>query len=377
MVRAERYLAKARALRSEILESRDAFEAARSLTPDIAESLIDAEMFRLLVPEDAGGLELDPLGAHRIYEELARADASVAWVTWNNGLPAVLSRNLTATVRKEIFGNPRAVLGNSTRPSGTAVGEGDGFRVSGRWSLVSGCQLADWIPVMARIESTGERVPPRMFFLPKGDYEILDTWKSGGLRGSGSHDVVAENVFVPSERSCSPGAEPTLEGPLHRFPFAPVLAPGCASMCLGIAQSALEAVLEIISGKPETDSGPPLEERALVHAAVAEAEGQIEAARLFLHDSVREVWEACLVGHSTLPQRARLWRAVVHAAVSSKQVIGNLFEVGGTSSLYTRGRLERCHRDIWTISQHVILNPLWRVQAGRVRIGLDPSNPMF
>lgn len=371
------YVERARQLRGLILESRDATESARRLTPALCDALVDADLLRLLVPRDAGGLEVEPLVAYRVYEELARADASVAWVSWNNGLPAILSRALAASARREIFGDPRGVYANSTRPSGIATPDGSRFRIKGQWSLVSGCELATWIPVMARIEGGEEGDQVRMFFLPRGDYQILDTWYSGGLRGSGSHDIVVEDAVVPGERSCSPLAKSQIDGPLHRFPFAPLLAPGCASICLGIASSALEAVFEIVEGNPVTDSGPPLHERAVLHSVLAESEGEIEAARLFLHEVVGEIWNACQQGESSLEQRAALWRAVLHTATACKRVVGSLYEAGGASSLYTRSLLERCHRDIWTLSQHVILNPLWRGQAGRVRLGLPPTNPLF
>lgn len=360
-----KHLEHARQLRSLVLESRDEIESARQLTATVVDALTAAGLFRLLLPKDAGGMEVEPLAAYQVYEELARADASVAWVAWNNALAAVLSRGLSPNVRKDIFSDVQAAFANSTRPSGTAVVDGEGFRVSGRWSLVSGCQIASWIPLMARLDDN----EMRMFFLPCGEYEILDTWYSGGLRGSGSHDIVVDDVYVPGERSCSPLAPAKLEGPLHRFPFAPLLAPGCASISLGIATSAFEAALEIVSNNAQAD--------ARVHATLAEAEAQIEAARLFLHAAVEDVWAACHTGEPDLAERARLWRAVLHAATTSKTVVGVLFEAAGTSAVYARNRLERCHRDIWTMSQHLLLNPLWHSEAGRMRLGLEPTNPMF
>jgi alkylation response protein AidB-like acyl-CoA dehydrogenase len=375
---------RARALRSLILDARDPTEDNRRLAPDVVEAMVDAGLFQLLVPADVGGPEVEPIAAYLAYEELARADASTAWVAWNNSLPAVLARGLARDTRQEIFGDPRVIYANSTRPSGRAVATDGGVRLTGRWSLVSGCELAGWIPLMAPVLDgdtprtlDGGRPDMRMFFLPKGDYEILDTWYTGGLRGSGSHDVVADDVFVPERRSCSPLGKASLEGPLFRFPFAPLLAPGCASICLGVAASALETLVELAVDRPQVDPGPPMRERPSVHVAIANAQTQIEAARFFLHDAVATVWEECRDGVPATATRARLWRAVSHAASASKAVIGSMFETGGTTSLYTDSLLERCHRDIWTISQHMILSPMWNEQAGRVSLGLEPTQPLF
>ncbi len=375
---------RARALRPLILEAREAMEADRRLAPRVVAAMTKARLFQLLVPADVGGPEVEPIAAYRAYEELGRADASVAWVAWNNSLPAVLSRGLERDTRLEIFGDAGAIYANSTRPSGRAVADDGGLRLTGRWSLVSGCELASWIPLMAPVFEgdaprllDGGRPDLRMFFVPKGDYEILDTWYTGGLRGSGSHDVVVDDVWIPERRSCSPLAKPQLDGPLFRFPFAPLLAPGCASICLGVASSALETLVELAADRPQVDPGPPMRERPAVQVAIADAQSQIESARLFLHDAVAGAWAECCEGVSTAAVRERLWRAVLHTASASKAVVGSMFETGGTASLYTDSLLERCHRDIWTMSQHIILSAAWAEQAGRVRLGLEPSQPLF
>jgi alkylation response protein AidB-like acyl-CoA dehydrogenase len=128
--------------------------------------------------------------------------------------------------------------------------------VSGRWSLVSGCELADWIPVMCLITEDAKPrllapgVPEmRMAYLPKGSYQILDTWYVGGLRGTGSHDVVVDEVFVPAERTFSFTDAHQLDQPLSRMPFFAMLSAGCAAICLGIAQAATDTLLELGSSK--------------------------------------------------------------------------------------------------------------------------------
>lgn len=151
-------LSAARALRSSIKSVRHEIEAARRLPASIVDKLIETGLCRLTVPESLGGREAEPLVGLDVYEELASADASVAWIAWNNALPAFLSRYLSNAVRTELFADTHRLFANSTRPSGRAVIRPGGFRVSGRWSLVSGCALADWIPLMCIVTSTeGEK----------------------------------------------------------------------------------------------------------------------------------------------------------------------------------------------------------------------------
>ena len=118
-------------------------EGARCLPPRVTECLIATGLCRLTVPASLGGYEADPLVGLRVYEELAVAEASVAWIAWNNQLNCLTSRHLADEPRAALFGNPRVLFANSTRPSGRGIAVEGGFRVTGRWSLVSGCQLAE------------------------------------------------------------------------------------------------------------------------------------------------------------------------------------------------------------------------------------------
>jgi acyl-CoA dehydrogenase-like protein len=140
-------LPAARALRRTIRATRQQSEEGHRLAPQVVEGLIAGGLFRLSVPASLGGPETELGIALQIYEELAWADASVAWIVWNNQFVGLASRYSSEAVRIEIFSDQRAIFANSTRPSGRAVMADGGFKVSGRWSLVSGCELADWIPV--------------------------------------------------------------------------------------------------------------------------------------------------------------------------------------------------------------------------------------
>jgi Acyl-CoA dehydrogenase, N-terminal domain len=180
-------LRAARALRTTIRATRQETEESRRLAPQVVEGLIAAGLCRLAVPASLGGHEAEPGVALQIYEVLAGADASVAWIAWNNQLVGLASRYSSDAVRTEVFSDARRLFANSTRPSGRAVVVEGGFRVSGRWALVSGCELADWIPVMCVVtEGTEPRMLPagepemRMAYLPQGSYRILDTWHVGG-----------------------------------------------------------------------------------------------------------------------------------------------------------------------------------------------------
>ena len=72
-------LETARALRPRILAERERIEVERRLPEEITREMVRAGFFRIFLPAAYGGLDLAPVEATEIYEELARADASVAW----------------------------------------------------------------------------------------------------------------------------------------------------------------------------------------------------------------------------------------------------------------------------------------------------------
>ena len=378
-------LRAAQALRTTIRATRQESEEARRLAPQVVEGLIDAGLCRLALPVSLGGHEAEPEVTLRVFEELARADASVAWIVWINQFVGLASRYSSDAVRTELFSDARRLFASSTRPSGKAVVVEGGFRVSGRWSLVSGCELADWIPVMCVvIEGTRPRMLPagdpetRMAYLPKGSYRILDTWHAGGLRGTGSHDIVVDEMFVPAERTFSFIDTAQYDRPLTRMPFFATVCAGCAALCLGIAQAATDTLLELAASKVQVDPFPATRDRPWVQVLVASSAADLASARLLLHGALGDLWAACTQGTPvTDVQRAGVWESGHHAARVSKAVVRSMYEAAGASALYIDCPIERAHRDIHVVMQHVIFAPLWLEAAGQVRLGLTPQNPIF
>jgi indole-3-acetate monooxygenase len=378
-------LRAARALRTKIRTTRQQTEEARCLAPQVVEGLIAAGLCRLAVPASLGGPETEPEVCLQIYEELASADASVAWIVWINQFVCLASRYSPEAVRREIFSDHRHLFAGSTRPSGRAVVVEGGFDVSGRWSLVSGCELADWIPVTCvAIEGNEPRRLPngepetRMAYLAKGFYRILDTWHAGGLRGTGSHDIVVDEVLVPAERTFSLTDPAQYDRPLSRMPFLATVCAGCAALCLGIAQSARDTLLKLASTKVQVDPFPATRDRPWVQTLVASSGAKLASARLLLYSALRDVWAACIQRRPvTDAQRAHLWESGHHAAHVSRAIVRSMYEAAGASALYVDCPLERAHRDIHAVMQHVVFAPLWLEAAGKVRLGLPPQNPVF
>jgi len=373
----------ARELSGLIRDLRNDTESQRRVAEPIVKQLKQLGLARMTLPASLAGRECSTVEALEVYEALAGAEASVGWVAWNNSLPCLFSRYLSAAARTEIFSNPNELHANSTRPSGTAVADGNGYRVSGRWALVSGCELAEWLALMCVVRAQNEAAKPgppetRLMFVRKGSFEILDTWHVGGLRGTGSHDVVVKDVFVPARHSLSPADPSSLDHPIARVPILATLSAGFAAQTIGVAQLALDTVLHLAKTKITPDPVPDLRDRAASQSGFAELSSALNATRAHLHRSVGNVWDkAVATAPITLQDITEVYSAALVADQLSIRTVDTMYAIGGTTSIYMNCPLERAHRDIHTMARHVIAQPTWLEDAGRVKFGLTPTNQLY
>lgn len=362
---------------------RDETEARRCLAPVVVDALRRSGLARMAVVESLGGLETPTLEGLEVYELLAGVEASASWIVWNNSLPCLFGRFLLPAVREEIFGDSSFLYANSTRPSGRATQESEGLRVNGSWTLVSGCELAEWFALMciAGPTSCDANGPPemRLVFLRRNETRIVDTWHAGGMRGTGSHDVIVEDLVVPESRAIAPfGDELTLERPIARVPIVCTLAAGFAAQALGVARVSLSAVEDLARTKVTPGPAPDLRDRPVAQSGCAKAAVAIRAARAQLFESVRNIWsKAELNDPIDAHDVSRLWSASLFADQVSERVVNSMYAIGGTASVYTSCKLERAHRDLHVMMRHVVAQPMWLEDAGRVAFGLAPINPQY
>jgi alkylation response protein AidB-like acyl-CoA dehydrogenase len=288
-----------------------------------------------------------------------------------------------ATVRTIYGENPDVLIAASfNERNSRAEPAAGGYRVNGRWPFVSGCTHADWLHLGCTLTVNGEpqldaagRPRVRRVLLHRDQVEILDTWHVGGLRGTGSHDVVVRDVVVSEEYSVPVPAPPTRPGTLWSFPPTSQLGLNFVSVGLGLARTAIETVKDLAGAKRPHRATGLLRERVPVQVDIARAEVLLESARGYLHGRVAAIWEATERGEAvSLEQRALLRAAVVNAAESAARVVDLMYTAGGATSVYETCPLERCFRDVHTLTQQIMLSPQHWESAGRVLLGLEPGS---
>ena len=366
-----------------ICELRHTTEQDRRIAAPIVQALRESDLCRMLLDTGAPPL-YTPEEWLSILETLAGVEASVSWLIWNNTLPCFWARFLDAAGRERIFGDVRRLFAGSTRPTGQAVTTGSGFRLSGRWSLVSGCELADYVHLMSLVHEDGRprMLAPgqpdlRVLFVPKGSYDILDTWHVGGLRGSGSHDVVVDDVFVPVGDSLAPTPPVASNSPLAQLPIIPMMVAGIGAQFLGMARAAITVTIEILRNKVSVDPGASIRERPSVLADIASYSAAVAASGSHLHASMAAMWDKVRHQLPTAEDRAALYRPGLYAATVARAGVVAMHAAAGTPALYIDCPLERTIRDLQTMERHIAAQPLWLEDAGRVLVGHEPINPLF
>ena len=359
-------------------------ESSRRLAPAVVKRLVDLKLFKMGLPKSLGGWEDNPVETLKVYELLASAEASVAWVVWNNHLACTFGRYLDEASMDEIYNDRRHVYANSARPEGVAEKVAGGYRVSGEWSLVSGCELADWFVLRCLV--TSENSPKtlglgadlKLFFIPKKDVEVVDTWSVGGLNGTGSHDVVVKNAFVKKQYAVDFDSTVAIDNAYSRLPIGCMNAAGCAAMALGVLKAAMDDLTQMCLDRITSGKSPDLRDRPTVQAAIAKSRTLLASKRAQLHSSVSILWDESRNHNAfTDEQLADVWAGSCEAAREARAMVSEIYAVAGTASLYKKYKIERTHRDIHAILQHGIIQPHWMNQAGMAYAGLKPTGAMF
>ena len=351
----------------------DEIEARGALPDELLASLRESGLMRAGASADVGAPALPPAITLGCAEEIARGDASAGWCVSIAATSSLLAGYLPDGPRRELFGDPALIAAGVWAPRGNARRVDGGLVVSGRWAFCSGIThsavlFAGCIP--AEPPADGARPAPIVVALPKDRLEVLDTWHTLGLRGTGSHDAVADELLVPSDRAFSLLDGPALDQPLYRFPIFGFFALSIAAAALGNARGAIDDFLELAVEKVGLGSSRTLAERSATHAALAEAESALRGARAQFYAAIDAAWAASQSSEPvSLELRNGLRLAATDATRTSADVVRTLFDLGGGTVIYDGAPLQRRFRDAFTATAHFQVNAASRELQGRLLLG--------
>jgi alkylation response protein AidB-like acyl-CoA dehydrogenase len=259
-------LAAAQRLEPLVTTLRSRLDRERRLPDELVQTIGDAGLFGMWLPRALGGPERPPLVFMESIEELSRQDGSVGWCTTIAAGHGRFAGALPSHAASDIFCCGRTVLAGTLNPAGEATAVRGGYRVTGRWRYGSVIDHAQWVygncvthDEHGCYRSHGDAPALRLCLFPRAAADVIDTWHVSGLRGTGSHDFAVTDLFVPEDNTVPPRdftpVPTTQPGPIYAVPVSPIFSSILAVILLGIARSAIEALVALAASK--TPMGSP------------------------------------------------------------------------------------------------------------------------
>ncbi len=362
-------------------------EKIRRMPDESIADIVAAGLPRICQPKRFGGAELPWDALVEVSMELAKGCGSQAWVSNVFGEHSCHLAHFPDEAQHDVWdGDPEALISTSYAPSGAAERVDGGWQLSGRWGFSSGVDHSSWTMVGVLLpddDATKAQDHGHHFMLlPAKDRTILDTWETLGLAGTGSNDVVVDDVFVPDHRILdsrltaqgkSPGAVHNA-APVYKMPHLGFAQPALAGVTVGMAMSAVadfEAML-----KTRKVRGKALADLTNLQLRLAEASAEVEAARLLTMTTATD--NMALLNSGKILDLADLGRSRRNAAFAvklAKAATQRMFEATGGHGIYISESIQRAFRDVQAAASHIALG--WDLSGmiyGRQALGLDMSD---
>jgi len=387
-------VARAAALKPVLRARQRETERNRRVSDETVADLKAAELYKVQQPARYGGFEFDIGTFVRCATEIGAGCGSTAWVyataaqhQWQIGMFDVAAQD-------EVWGDdPTHISASSYSPGGTAVEIDGGYRITGKWLYCSGVLNANWMILGARIakDTTSDPYTQGYILVPKADFSVDDNWDVMGLIGTGSNDVIVDDLFIPTHRmltleqalSGNPPGAAVNKNDLWKVPFFAAISICLCAPAMGMALGVLETYIEQV-GVRKTRGAALSQPQSMadfptIQVRVAEAAAAIDAARNLVARDCAEIMRVMAEGRPlTTEERARNKGNLSYAVKLSRQATDLLFESVGGAGLSNENVTQRFWRDLHSASKHISLNwDMCSTLYGRVSLGLPSGTAQF
>jgi 3-hydroxy-9,10-secoandrosta-1,3,5(10)-triene-9,17-dione monooxygenase len=356
-----------------IRERADEAERLRVVPEASIKELEEVGFFRLLQPKRFDGFESDPIEFYTAVRDIAGACGSTGWVSSVVGVHPWQVALFSDEAQQAVWGTDTTTrLSSSYAPTGKAKLTDGGYILSGKWSFSSGCDHCAWVLLGGLVfNDDGNVVDFKTFLVPRENYTINDVWNMVGLSGTGSNDIVVEDVFVPDAFTLSMGDTGRCFGPgqeqnpsdLYKLPFHSIFTGTITTPIIGMA---LGAYAEHVDMQQKRVRAAYLGEKASLDpfaaVRIARASSDIDAAWALLVNNIRDEQAHVARGEKIpLGLRLKVRRDQVLGTQRAIDAIDSLFEASGGRALAQGTYLQRAWRD---------------AHAGRVHAANDPERAL-
>jgi len=365
-----------------LAERADEAERLRRLPAATVIEFKQTDLIRLLLPARFGGIQASFPELLEPIRLMAHGCASSAWTLGFYALHNWMLSLFDPRLQEEVFASGPVLAPAPLAPAGRGRPADDGVRLTGRWSWATGAMDADWVIVGALIERR-DGVIPALVVVPADEVEVADVWHTAGMRGTGSHDLIATDVFVPEHRivkvadiygGTAPGAE--FHGAAtYRWPLVPALALTAAMPVLGAAEQVTELFAERLGGRVLAYSGVAQKDQPAAQIRLGDAEVRLRALRALITETAEGIEHIVAAGERVRRStRANARLAAAYTVHECRSLIADLMEASGASAHFLTNPLQRAKRDVDIASGHVVFDyDVGRELAGALAIGAKIS----
>ena len=324
-------------------------EELRQIPKSTVDDLVGSGLTRALQPQAFGGSALGVRTHVQLTSRLARGCVSTAWCQFVWSAHNAMLAYYPEATQEEVWEDPETLTAASLAPTGKATAADGGIRLSGRWSFASGCDAAEWLLLGAVLTGASGLDGLILCCVPKSELEIVDNWHVAGLKGTGSKDVVAQDVLVPDHR-----ARPFQEtlGACMDLGIAVIAGP-----LLGAAEAAVDRFQKRLTERVLVTSMARQSEMGSAKNRLAESSAEVYSARLLLEriaaDIDTRITGKLEPGPSWYAQVKRDTAFVAQLATRATQ---RVFEASGGGALQNSEPIQRLWRDVHAGHSHAYLN---------------------
>lgn len=359
-------------------------DESRRLPDDIVALLRTAGVFRAAAPRAAGGPEMTSIQQTHLVEIIATGDPAAGWCAMIGMDSGIYSGFLPEPTAQKVYHSLDMANSGWVYPQGRADRVSGGFIVSGNWRFGSGITHADVVIAGCRVfnegvpepdPETGDPLHWRVIVASPSDFELHDVWNTTGLCGSGSLDYSAEGLFIPDEQTFS-FRQPCRDGPLYAAPDA--ILRKMAGVPLGLARACLDFVRKEAATRTDKETGLPWTNDMRVQSLIAQAEMKLNSARSAVYSTLEEQWQRLVAGQTPSgDERVAAALARLNAFRTAREIVQEMYDLIGASSIYKKSPMDRWLRDVVTMTQHAVSQSSILQHAGFVLLGGESRNPFF
>jgi alkylation response protein AidB-like acyl-CoA dehydrogenase len=335
-------------------------EEQASVSEAVVNLMKETEISRMMLPKEYGSPQVGIRTFAKVVRKIANYNISAAWLAYLYPLHNMLPAYLPKKGQEEII-NQGGLISDIFAAVGTAEKDGDGYRISGKWNFVSGVLHSDWVGVGVKIEMPdGDGPEVCLPILRTSELEIVENWDTFGLRGSGSNQVIADNVYVPMERIFRPGiAEKTRrpyeenydkDYPLYHVPLFPAFYFGFPVIALGGVERIISEFKQMTEKRVRLMDGVTESESPRSQRVIAEITTEFKACEALMERYIELLENYEANGAITPPAEFFAMRTKIIKS-ASEIALRVLLTLGG-GALYKGGPIELFFRDILAVATH-------------------------